>query len=307
MTTATKPSNSEIPDQLERMADLLEKEEENYFRIQAYRIGDQTVRYWKTPVADLAETSDLRELQKLPGIGKGISAAIAEYVQTGHIAALDRMETEIEPVDILTRVPGLSRAMAREIYEQLGIQTLEELELAAHDGRLESLKWIGPKRIQDIQTGLIGVLSKTARRRTQQLRQTLLAARKGEEIEEQDQPSVKTILDIDAEYRQKAEAGELKTIAPKRFNPGGETWLPVLSIRRKGWNFTALYSNTPLAHEQNATHDWVVIYYNRDGEEDQCTVVTGERGVLEGKRVIRGRENECRIYYTQQELQNVPF
>ncbi len=58
-----------------------------------------------------------------------------------------------------------------------------------------------------------------------------------------------------------------------------------------------LYSKTKRAHEQGKTHDWVVIYYRREGEEDQCTVVTGTRGSLEGKRIVRGREPACREHY----------
>jgi hypothetical protein len=68
---------------------------------------------------------------------------------------------------------------------------------------------------------------------------------------------------------------------------------------RYGWAFTALYSNTKRAHELDKTHDWVVLYYERDGEEDQATVVTETRGPLGGKRVIRGRESETREYYEE--------
>jgi hypothetical protein len=60
---------------------------------------------------------------------------------------------------------------------------------------------------------------------------------------------------------------------------------------------TVLFSNTARAHELGKTHDWVVIYYQKDGPEAQCTVVTETRGPLKGKRVIRGRERECRQFY----------
>lgn len=72
----------------------------------------------------------------------------------------------------------------------------------------------------------------------------------------------------------------------------------MLHAERGGWHFTALYSNTARAHELGRTRDWVVIYYY-DGEhvESQCTVVTETRGVLAGKRVVRGREDECRAHH----------
>ena len=76
--------------------------------------------------------------------------------------------------------------------------------------------------------------------------------------------------------------------------------MPILNTRRNGWSFTVLFSNTARAHELGTTHDWVVIYFERDGRaEDQCTVVTEHQGPLAGRRVIRGREAECRDYYEE--------
>jgi hypothetical protein len=90
---------------------------------------------------------------------------------------------------------------------------------------------------------------------------------------------------------------QLRKIAPKRFNPQGEAWLPVLNAKREGWSFTALYSNTATAHRLGKTHDWVVIYYEKAGGQRQGTVVTAEWGRLAGERVVRGRERECREHY----------
>lgn len=112
-------------------------------------------------------------------------------------------------------------------------------------------------------------------------------------------PDVGLLLEIDREYREKAAAGVLPKIAPRRFNPGHEAWLPVLHTRFGPWRFTALYSNTELAHDLNRTRDWVVICFD-DGERDdegQATVVTEWRGALMGRRVVRGREPECATHY----------
>jgi hypothetical protein len=87
--------------------------------------------------------------------------------------------------------------------------------------------------------------------------------------------------------------GSCAPSCPRRFNPRGESWLPVLHTERDGWSFTALYSNTARAHELGRTRDWVVIYWERDGQEDQCTVVTEYAGALAGQRVVRGWEHEC--------------
>ena len=107
-----------------------------------------------------------------------------------------------------------------------------------------------------------------------------------------DAPGVDLLLEVDREYRDKARAGVLRLIAPRLQNPAGEAWLPILHVRRDGWKFTALFSNTPRAH------DWVVIHYDDpDGADGQATVVTERRGALTGKRVVRGREPECARYY----------
>ncbi len=102
-------------------------------------------------------------------------------------------------------------------------------------------------------------------------------------------PSIAMLLDVDREYRERAAAGTLPTIAPRRFNPSGAAWLPVLHTERDGWHFTALYSNTALAHQLHRTHDWVVLYFYDDQHvEGQHTVVTETHGALSGERVVRG-------------------
>jgi putative hydrolase len=105
------------------------------------------------------------------------------------------------------------------------------------------------------------------------------------------------ILGIDAEYRKKAAANQLKKIAPKKFNPEGKAWLPIMSTEREGWRFTVLFSNTQRAHDLGKTNDWVVVYYDDGSGERKCTVVTEFKGEVSGKRVIRGREKECGEYY----------
>ena len=108
---------------------------------------------------------------------------------------------------------------------------------------------------------------------------------------------VNLVLDIDQEYREKAAAGKLKKISPRQYNPKRIAWLPILDTTHKGYKFTVMFSNTQRAHELGKTDDWVVVYYEKGEGENQCTVVTEQRGSLKGKRVIRGREKECAGYY----------
>ena len=76
----------------------------------------------------------------------------------------------------------------------------------------------------------------------------------------------------------------------------------MLHATEVGWHFTAMYSNTARAHALKRTHDWVVVYfYDEHHREGQATVVTETRGPLTGRRVVRGRELECREYYRQQQ------
>lgn len=290
---AERPSNAEIAAKMERIADLLETQGANSFRIDAYRAGAATIRTARQPVADLAAQGDEKALRHLPRIGEGLARLITEIVQTGQSSLLNELEAAVSPEDALAQVPGVGADAARQIVAGLGVTDLEELELAAHDGRLEKLEGFGPERIRTIQLSLAGMLSTSARRRTVQRLDA--AERDDEQIGER--PSVDAILDVDAQYRGRAGAGELRTIAPKRFNPKGEAWLPVLDTDADGWHFTALYSNTARAHELGATHDWVVVYYERGGHQHQATVLTATRGPLAGKRVVRGREPETRRHY----------
>jgi hypothetical protein len=106
------------------------------------------------------------------------------------------------------------------------------------------------------------------------------------------EPSVATLLDVDREYRERRD--RLPRITPRQFNPGGKARLPILHTTRGPWRFTALHSNTALAHRLRRTHDWVVIYFHAGQHpEGRRTVVTETRGELEGRRVVRGRETEC--------------
>jgi len=209
-------------------------------------------------------------------------------------------------------VPGVGDELAERIHRALGVETLEELELAAHDGRLDAVPGIGPRRLRGIQDSLGATLAKSSRRRARRRRWLEAGRRHPEEPasapaeadsaapeegtaapDKDDAPPVALLLDVDAEYRRRASAGELRTIAPRRFNPEGRAWLPVLHTEREGWSFTALFSNTARAHELGRTRDWVVVYWEHDGHEDQCTVVTERGGPLAGRRVVRGREAEC--------------
>ncbi|MGW8250178.1 MAG: helix-hairpin-helix domain-containing protein [Anaerolineales bacterium] len=288
-----KVSNEEIADLLDHIAELLEAQDANVHRVRAYRNGASSVRHAQGSLADMVKKGDEDKLQDLPDVGEGLARIITTYVQTGRSNLLDRLKGEVDPQALFVQVPGIGDKLAQRISNQLDVNTLEGLERAAHDGRLEEIEGFGEKRVQSVRVSLAGMLSRSGQRRARQ------RVEDGGD-EDQEEPSVKTLLSVDAEYRKKAQKGELRTIAPKRFNPENKAWLPILNTERKGWDFTALYSNTARAHDLGTTHDWVVIYYERDSQESQATVVTKKGGAMDGKRVVRGREVECMRYYEDQ-------
>jgi hypothetical protein len=277
--------NRFIADKLDEVAHLLDQQNASLFRIRAYRDAAGYLRGLAYPVRLDYQRGGQRALDDLPTIGQSIAAAIAEILDTGASSLLDRLRGAADPEQVLQSVPMIGPVLASHIHEELGIETLEALEAAAYDGRLAALKGMGPRRIESLRHSLSEILARRRPRKVPQDRQ---------------QPAVADILAVDQAFR--GNLDRLPTIKPRRFNPTGETRLPILHTEREGWQFTALFSNSPTAHRFAKTLDWVVSYFERtDQPEGQVTVVTEHGGPLDGKRVIRGQEKACKAYYEAQE------
>jgi putative hydrolase len=271
-------TNQIIGDRLREAADLLEQQRANPFRVRAYRDAAATVAHLTTELGEIHERDGLEGLEALPGIGPRIAAAIAEMLRTGRWSQLDRLRGGSDPERLFRAIPGVGPALAQRLHELLHVETLEALEVAAHDGRLDQVPGVGPRRAAALRAALGGMLGRTRLRPR----------------EPAEEPPVEVLLDVDREYRQAAAAGRLPRIAPRRFNPTGEAWLPVLHTERDRWHLTAVFSNTARAHQLAKTRDWVVLYFHTDHHpEGQRTVVTETSGSLAGQRVVRGREAEC--------------
>ena len=282
--------NNEIASKLREIATLLDEQKANPFRVNAYLNAAKTIGTMVEPVEDLLRREGFSALLELPGVGEGIARSISEFVMTGRMSRLESLQTGHDPIALFEQIPGIGPRSAHRIIETLHIDTLEALELAAHNGRLNNVPGFSTKKIALVQTWLAHVLG--YRRPRPESQQTIA------------EPSVDLLLKIDEQYRKKAQAGELPVIAPKRFNPGGEAWLPIMHASRKGWHFTALYSNTARAHQLDRVKDWVVIFfYDDQHHEGQHTVVTETRGAAIGRRVVRGREKECSDYYSEHAVQ----
>ncbi len=107
-----------------------------------------------------------------------------------------------------------------------------------------------------------------------------------EELDETD-PTSQELIDVNDEYRRKADRGLLPTIAPHRFNPEHTSWLPILHTSRGDRHYTAMYSNSARAHALGHTNDWVVIYADDHGQ-GRWTVVNETRGPRAGRQTVLG-------------------
>ena len=278
--------NVDIAQRLREVAALLHEQGANPFRVQAYRHAADTVQWLGRPAAEIVRADGMDGLRTLPGIGESLARSIRDLVLTGRLPMLDRLRGETDHVAVLASVPGIGEAMATRLHHDLSIDTLEELEAAAHDGRLSEIEGIGPKK-------LAGIIDSLASRLGRVRGLAGAAAAHGPSHE----PSVAELLDVDREYRENAAAGSLRTIAPRRFNPDGEAWLPVLHTHRGPRHYTALFSNTARAHQLEKTRDWVILYFDEGDGEHQHTVITAHRDPMKGRRIVRGREPECEAHY----------
>jgi hypothetical protein len=273
--------NETVARKLNDYATYLEGEEPNVYRVRAYRRAADTVRSLERPLGEIIEKEGRAGLEALPGIGSSIAFTIDGLMRTGEFRTLRPGAGHIDPRRLLTSLPGVGPHLARTLHEQLHITSLEELERAAHDGRLRQAG-VGPKRLR----GLIDALASRLRR-----------SRLPEPV--RGEPPVAELLAVDEEYRGQAREHRLPTITPRRFNPEHQPWLPLYITDRNGWRFRALYSNTALAHRLGQTQDWVIVYFDDGLVSGQRTVVTETRGELRGRRVVRGRERECQAHYHQ--------
>lgn len=225
--------NAEVADRLDEAAQLLEQQGANPFRCRAYQRAAALVRSLDRPVAAIWREEGEEGLLRLPGIGPHLMHALRDLVQNGRLGMVDRLRGESDPVALLSSLPGIGEQTAERLHRELGIETLWDLEHAAHAGRLGRLGF-GPKRL----AGLRDCLA-----------QRLGRSRSEPPAPHPPEPPVSELLDVDREYCDKAAAGLLHRIAPRRHNPHHEAWLPVLHTHRP----TDRSSNRPGARAATAT------------------------------------------------------
>jgi DNA polymerase (family 10) len=145
--------NPEIARILEEVADILEIQNANPFRIRAYRNAVRTVETLTTPLRKWVEEG--RPLTDLPGIGKEMASHVREMVETGTLGFRDQLLAEVPRSLIeLMRLPGLGPKKAKKIYDELKVGTVDELEAAAKEGRIAAIPGFGAKSQEKILAGI---------------------------------------------------------------------------------------------------------------------------------------------------------
>ncbi len=268
--------NEKVAKLFRRAADLLDQQDADLFRVRAYQAGARYLERLREPASAIYRREGLDGLIALPTIGQALARAIADIVDSGRWHWLDRLEGTIDPERVFASVGGIGPVLADRIHDELGVESLQELEEAANDGRLATVEGFGPKRVRAITETL-----------DSRLRYRSDHARHRSHDADPPGPSAAELLDVDEEYRSKARAGLLKVISPKRFNPTGDIWLPILHTARGNRHYTVLFSNSARAHALGQAHDWVVIYAESP-DTGTWTVVTETHGPKAGHRVVRG-------------------
>jgi DNA polymerase (family X) len=144
-------ANEEIAGLLREYAELTQITGGDVFRVRNYEKAARSIRGWGDDIADL----DLKALRAIPGVGASIAAKIAEYRETGNIAALDELREKIPPgVLELTRVPGLGPKRAVALNRDLGVESVDDLAAAIKGGRLDGLAGFGAKSEERIASGI---------------------------------------------------------------------------------------------------------------------------------------------------------
>ena len=145
--------NPEIARILEEVADILEIQNANPFRIRAYRNATRTVETLTVPLRKWVLEN--RPLTDLPGIGKEMASHIREMVETGTLGFRDELLAEVPRSLIeLMRLPGLGPKKAKKVHDELKISSVEELEAAAKEGRIANLPGFGAKSQEKILAGI---------------------------------------------------------------------------------------------------------------------------------------------------------
>ena len=154
--------NSDIARTFRRVADLLEIEEKNPFRVRAYRNAASTIESLGREVSEMLANG--QDLSGLEGIGEDLAGQIQNYVETGSLSRLKELEKKTEPglIDVM-KIPGVGAKMAKKLHDKLGVKNLDDLEKAVEKKKIRDLEGFGRKTEEKISEELDRVRSEGKR------------------------------------------------------------------------------------------------------------------------------------------------
>jgi len=176
-STPARIHNSEIAALFDRLADLLEIEGENPFRVRAYRNAARFIADYPKPMVELIREG--QDLSKLPGVGKAIAEKIHTIVDTGELPQLEAAKSRVpEALSLLMHVRGLGPKRVKTLYQTLEVRSPEDLKRAVRTGKVRNLEGFGEKTEHLIEEGLRHLSASERRTRllaAEQVAETLLA------------------------------------------------------------------------------------------------------------------------------------
>lgn len=287
---ARRTEDDAVVRRLQEMARLLQVQGDTPQRVAACRRAAQTLSRRKMPLRQLVAAAGLPALQELPDVEGWVAQGIAEMLAVGCWQALERLRGWADPEALLCSLPGVDAPLAARLHDELAVDTIDALEASLLAGRHGAMTVLPAGRAAALTADVVEMAGRLRTiRRAFGERSVPIG------------PPVDILLEIDRLFLHRARSGDLPCIVPRREPPGSLSRLPVLHAERSGWHFTALHANTARARRFGCLHDWVVIHAEQASRPERADMVmTSGRGALAGRRVVLGREPECRQSYVAQ-------
>ncbi|MFY9609151.1 MAG: helix-hairpin-helix domain-containing protein [Blastocatellia bacterium] len=161
--SSSKPDNRAVARVLSDIAGILEFKDENAFKIRSYRMAAETIATMQDQIAQLAERGGATELQKIQGIGKGISTQMIEIVETGKSSYFEELTRDVPATVLdLRRVSGIGLKTAQLLYREFGVKSLAELKVFVEGGGASSVPGLGEKTTARIKASLARIEAQAA-------------------------------------------------------------------------------------------------------------------------------------------------
>ena len=147
-----------VAERLREASQLMSSRGASRYCVDAYRRAAEAIERLPRDVRSVYATGGVRGLDAIPHVGLGIAAAVEQMILGGRWPKLDRLRSDSDPVSVLRSVPGIGIGTAKRLHAELGIDSLQALDRAARDGRLERLPRLGARRVATIRAALAEML-----------------------------------------------------------------------------------------------------------------------------------------------------